>query len=199
MGGAQAMMLDYTADFDGKSPFPNTSWQYVMRGSPKKAQPDPMWEVIKWLEVCIETLREEDVPWWQLVAPLMDAGITGTWKLAKHFLAMWQWMVEVATTNFCPPAPTMLNNGQFLDEKPEEGDHMPWLLAYTCALQRMGEAAEGRTWCTIGMHFTPKVSPLVDAFIKEKEWSSLSSESLHVGASWQQRFCCRSRMDPSLM
>ena len=61
----------------------------------------------------------------------------------------------------------MLNIGQFLDEEPEEGDHMPWLLAYVHALQHVGEAAEGRTWHPMGMCFTPQVSLLVDAFIEE--------------------------------
>ena len=104
---------------------------------------------------CVETLREEYVPWWQLVVPVMDAGTTGTQELAKCFLAMWQWTVEVAATNFCLPAPTMLYIGQFLDEKPKEGDHTPWLLAYARALQHVGEAIEERMWHPIGMHLTP--------------------------------------------
>ena len=107
------MVLDYTADSDGESPFPETSWHPVMRGFPRKTQPGPMWEVTNWLEVHVEALREEDVPWLQLVVLLMDANAPGAWELAKHFLAMWQWMVELATTNFCLPALTMLNIGQF--------------------------------------------------------------------------------------
>ena len=182
-GGAQAMALDYANDSDGESPFPETSRCRVMRGSPKKVQPDPMWEVTKWLEVCIETLREEDVPWWLLVALLMDVGTPGTRELAKHFLATWQWTVEVATANFCPPTPTMLNIGQFLDEEPKEGDHMPWLLAYARALQHMGEAVEGRTWCPIGMHFIPQVSLLVDTFIKEM---GAELTELRIASCWGQ-------------
>ena len=166
-GGAQAMALDYAADSDGESPFPETSQCRVIKGSPKKVWLDRMWEATKWLEACVETLEEEDVPWWLLVPPLMDVGAPGARELAKCFLAMWQWMVEVATTNFCPPAPTMLNIGHFLDEELKEGDHMPWLLAYACALQHMGEAAEGRMWHPIGMRFTPQVFPLVDTFIKD--------------------------------
>ena len=93
MGGTQAMVLDYTADSHGESPFPKTSQHPVMRGSPRKTQPNPMWEVTKWMEVHVDALREEDVPLWQLVAPLMDAGAPGAWELIKCFLAMWQWMV----------------------------------------------------------------------------------------------------------
>ena len=59
-GGAQATALDYTADSDRESPFPKISWCHVMRGSPKKAQPDPMWEATKWLEEHVEK-PEEDV------------------------------------------------------------------------------------------------------------------------------------------
>ena len=124
-GGAQAMVLDYTADSDGESPFPETSQHHVMRGSPKKVWPDPMWEVTKWLEAHVETLKKEDVPWWLLVVPLMDVGAPDTRGLAKCFLATWQLTVEVATTNFCLPIPTMLNIGQFLDEELKEGDCMP--------------------------------------------------------------------------
>ena len=182
-GGTQAAALDYAADSNGKSPFPETSQHCVMRGSPKKAWPDSTWEATKWLEACVETLREGDFLWWQLVALLMDAGTAGTWKLAKHFLAAWQWMVEVATTNFCLPTPTMLNIGQFLDEEPEEGDHMPWLLAYACTLQCMGEATEGRMWHPMGMHFTLQVSLLVDAFIEEM---GVELTELRITSCWGQ-------------
>ena len=133
-------------------------------------------------EACIETLREEDVQWWPLV-PLMDEGTPGTRELTKCFLATWQWTVEVAATKFCPPAPTMLNIGQFLDEEMEEGDHMPWLLAYVCTLQCMGEATVGRTWCPMGMHLTPQVSPLVDAFIEE---TGAEFTELSIAACWGQ-------------
>ena len=175
--------LDYAADSNGVSPFPKTSQHPVMRGSPRKTQPDPMWEVTKWLEVHVDALREEDVLWWQLVAPLMDAGTPGTRELVKYFLAMWQWTVEVAATNFCLPTPTMLNIGQFLDEKLKEGDRTPWLLAYARTLQHVGEAAEGRTWCPMGICFTLQVSLLVDAFIKE---TGAELTELRIASCWNQ-------------
>ena len=137
----------------------------------------------KSLEACIETLGEEDVLWWLLVAPLMNAGASGTRELTKCFLAMWQWMVNVAATNFCLPAPTMLNIGHFLDEELEEGDHTPWLLAYAPALQHVGEATEGRTWCPMGMHITPQVSLLVDAFIEE---TGVALTELSIASCWGQ-------------
>ena len=77
----------------------------------------------------------------------------------------------------------MLNIGQFLDKKPKEGDHTPWLLAYTHALQHMGEAADGRMCCTSGMCFTPQISQLVDAFIKEMGAELIE---LNITSCWSQ-------------
>ena len=96
MGGAQAKALDYAADSDGESPFPETSWHSVMRVSPKKVKPNPMWEATKWLEVHIETMMEDD-PWWPLVAPLTDVGMPGASELAKHFhgSGWWRWPLPI--------------------------------------------------------------------------------------------------------
>ena len=77
----------------------------------------------------------------------------------------------------------MLNIGQFLDEEPKEGDHMPWLLAYACVLQCVREAMEGGTWCPMGMCFTPQVSLLVNAFIKE---TGAELTELGIASCWGQ-------------
>ena len=144
------MLLDYKEDSDGESPFHETSIRIMMRSSPVRTRLDPMWQTMKWLEACRESLGEEDITWWPLVVPLTDGGTTTTKELAKHLIAMWRWTTKVFTMPLCPPAPTMLNIGQFLDGCPKEGDHTPWLLAYACALQHMGEATERRTWCPSG-------------------------------------------------
>ena len=80
---------------------------------------------------------------------------------------MWRWVKKVSNTPTCPPAPTVLNIGQLLNECPKEGDHTPWLLAYACTLQCVGEATDGRMWWPSGMDFTPQISLLVDVFIQE--------------------------------
>ena len=80
---------------------------------------------------------------------------------------MWRWVKKVSNTPICPPAPTVLNRGQFLNECPKEGDRMPWLLAYACMLKNMGEAADGRMWWPSGVCFIPQISLLVDVFIQE--------------------------------
>ena len=177
------MVLDHAADSDGESLFPKTSQCHVMKGSPKKVQPDPMWEGIKWFEEHVETLRDDDVQWWPLVVPLTDEGVPGTRELTKCFLAAWQWVTEVATTKFCLPATAVLNIGQFLDEELMGGDPMPWLLAYAHALQHMGEATGGRMWHPMGMCFTLQVCPLVDAFIEE---TGVELTELRITSCWGQ-------------
>ena len=87
-------------------------------------------------------------------------------ELPNCLVAMWKWMAKVSTMPLCPPAPTVLNIGQFLDVSPKEGDCTPWLLAYAHMLQPMGEATDGRTWHPSGEHFTLQISPLVDTFIE---------------------------------
>ena len=62
--------------------------------------------------------------------------------LAKHLLAIWQWSIKVQGQDVCPPAPTVLNIGQFMawDEVLEKVDDSLWFEAYSCALQRVREA-----------------------------------------------------------
>ena len=83
----------------------------------------------------------------------------------------------------CPPAPTMLNIGQFLKGCPREWDHTPWLLAYACALQSVGVATEGRMWHSSGVCFTPQISPLVNAFIGE---TGAELIELDIATCWGQ-------------
>ena len=85
---------------------------------------------------------DEDTPWWQLVAPMMDGGVEQTKGLAKH-LAAWQWRFVVNAVDFCPPNPSMLDIGQLLDEGTDIKDSMAWMLAHAHALQCVGEATVG--------------------------------------------------------
>ena len=87
--------------------------------------------------------------------------------MAKYILVAWQWMFVVKATDFCPPSPTMLNIGQFVNEAADLQDHMAWMLAYTCALQHVREAAKGQRWCPRGMYFSMQVSHLLDVFVTE--------------------------------
>ena len=104
--------------------------------------------------------------WWPLVHPLMDGSDAGMLALSQQLMAAWRWAVTVSTPPICPPAPMVMNIGQFLDEDITGYRwSVQWLEAYTHALQHVGEAVEGRRWRPKGEGFTPKVLPLVKAFI----------------------------------
>ena len=142
-----------------------------------------MWQTMMWLEACRESLGEEDITWWLLVMPLTDGGTPATKELTKHLISAWRWTAKVSTKPMCPPAPTMLNIGQFLEGCPKEGDCTPWLLAYALALWHMGEVTEGRTWCPSGVHFTPQISLLLNTFIGE---TGAELIELNITACWGQ-------------
>ena len=56
MGGVQAALLDYKENSDEESPFHETSICIMMRSSPVRTHLDPMWQTMKWLEACGESL-----------------------------------------------------------------------------------------------------------------------------------------------
>ena len=130
------------------------AWQFVAHMDIGKERPgtlaeiDTSWRAKWWLEVATQGIRDEEVPWHDLLAPLMS-GAEGTTKaLAKCLVAAWRGNIKVQGEGVCPPAPTVLNNGQFLtDQEMEGGFGEPhWFVAYSRALQRVGEAAHRRKW-----------------------------------------------------
>ena len=183
MGGVQVTLLDYKEDSNRESPFHETSRHIMMRSSPVRTHLDPMWQMTTWLEPCRESLGEEDITWWLLVMPLTDGGTAAAKELSKCLVSVWRWMAKVSTTPLCPPTPTMLNIGQFLEGHPKEGNHTPWLLAYAHALQHAGEVTEWRTWCPSGVHFTLQISLLVDTFIEE---TGVELIELDITSCWGQ-------------
>ena len=108
---------------------------------------DPHSRATCWLQVAVQGIAEE-VPWYELVTPL-TSGIEGVaLSLAKHLLTALQWNIKVCREDDCPPAPTVLNIGQFItDEVMAGGVGEPqWFMAYSHALQWVGEVAHGRKW-----------------------------------------------------
>ena len=103
-----------------------------------KPNMDPMWQTAKWVQVCEEGLDKEEISLWPLVSPLTDGSNTASKELTRWLVATWRWAKKVSKTPICPPAPTILNIGQFLDVGPKEVDHMYWLLAYAHRLQCVG-------------------------------------------------------------
>ena len=88
-------------------------------------------------------------------------------SLVKHLLVAWQWNIKVHGEDNCPPALTILNIGQFMTDKEMAGGvgQPHWIVAYSCALQWVGEAACGQKWEWPGREaLEVKVFPLMHAF-----------------------------------
>ena len=100
------------------------------------------------LQVVVQGIAKEEVPWYKLVTPLTSWAEGAALSLAKCLLAAWQWNIKVHGEDDCPPAPTVLNIGQFMtDEETAGGMGEPhWFMAYSHALQWVGEVAYRQKW-----------------------------------------------------
>ena len=109
---------------------------------------DPHWRAMHWLQVAVQGIAEEEVPWYELVTPLTSGAAGMALSLAKHLLAAWRWNIKVHGEDDCPPALTILNIGQFItDEEMAGGVGEPhWFMAYSHALQQVDEVACRRKW-----------------------------------------------------
>ena len=101
----------------------------------------------------------------KLVADGSDAA---TKDLAKRLMAAWKWARAVSESPICPPAPTVLNIGQFLDEDStgHGWSQQEWLLAYAHVLKYVGEATDRRMWKPNRKCFMPQICMLLDAFLE---------------------------------
>ena len=128
---------------------------------------DPHWRATCWLQVAVQGIVEEEVPWYELVIPLTSGAEGMALSLAKCLLAVWRWNIKVCREDDFPPAPTVLNIGQFItDEETAGGMGEPhWFMAYSHTLQQVGEVAHGRKWEWPRREaLEVKASPLVRAF-----------------------------------
>ena len=56
---------------------------------------DASWRAKQWLEVAAQGMGDEEIPWHDLLTPLMS-GAEGTTKaLAKCLVAAWRWNIKV--------------------------------------------------------------------------------------------------------
>ena len=103
---------------------------------------DPTWQTTHWLQLVVQGISDDEVPWYEYVALLMMGAEGMALLLAKHLLAIWWWSVRVQRQDTCPPTPTVLNIGQFMmqDEVQGDMDNSLWFEVYSCALQRISEA-----------------------------------------------------------
>ena len=131
---------------------------------------DPHWRATRWLQMMVQGIAKEEVPWYELVL-LLTSGVEGTaLSLAKCLLVAWRWSIKVRGESVCPPAPTVLKIGQFMTEgEVAEGVLEPhWFMAYSHMLQWVGKAACGWKWVwPVREALEVKVFPLVHAFWEE--------------------------------
>ena len=94
---------------------------------------DPLWKTTKWLQHCEEQYTDEDLAWWLLLHPLTYSRDEATLVLAQCLMAVWRWTAAISVSITCLPAPTILNIGQFLCEKPSSDgwNEQQWLEAYS--------------------------------------------------------------------
>ena len=95
----------------------------VMHTSPNKSmKPDPR-NIRLWFADMEWQLQEEaDYPWWPQILPLTSgvgtAAEESARQLARQLIASWIWTKQFQGPGLCPPAPSLLNIVQFLDEVP---------------------------------------------------------------------------------
>ena len=129
---------------------------------------DAHWRATCWLQVVVQGISEEEVPWYELVIPLMLGVECMALSLAKCLLMVWS--IRVCGEDACPPAPTILNISQFMtEEEVAEGmGETHWFMAYSCTLQWVGKAACGWKWeWPMREALEVKISPLVLTFWQE--------------------------------
>ena len=66
-------------------------------------------------------VKDEEVPWYELVIPLTSGAEGMALSLAKYHVAAWQWNIKVHGEDGCPPAPSVLNIGQFIMDEEAAG------------------------------------------------------------------------------
>ena len=109
---------------------------------------NPTWRTTCWLQLVVQGISDDEVPWYELVIPLM-VGTEGTaLSLAKHLVAVWRWSIKVLGQDICLPTPTALNIGQFMtkEEMSEGVDEPLWFVAYSHILQQVGLVAHRWKW-----------------------------------------------------
>ena len=107
---------------------------------------DPTWWTTRWLQLVVQGIFDDEVPWYEYFAPLTTGAEGAALSLAKCLLAIWWWSVRVQRQDICPPTLTVLIIGQFMtgDEVQGDVDNLLWFEAYFCALQRVREAMHGQ-------------------------------------------------------
>ena len=131
--GATATSLDYYGEDEEDGSFQQFHVWQVQLGSPRKEgeaplhwvvhnspsagdKIDPLWQTTRWLRSFREQCKKDEPIWWSLIHPLTDGRDMAALDLAQWLMATWRWEITISTPPICPPAPTVMNIGQFLDK-----------------------------------------------------------------------------------
>ena len=93
-----------------------SSWQVMPGPATELKLADVTWGTARWLKDCESECGDEELVQWPLVHPLTAGSDKATCGLAGHLMAAWKWTLAANKGPTCPPMPTLLNIGQFLDE-----------------------------------------------------------------------------------
>ena len=50
---------------------------------------DPTWRATHWLQLAVQSIVDNEVPWYELVIPQTSETEGAVWSLAKHLLVTW--------------------------------------------------------------------------------------------------------------
>ena len=162
--GATAASLDYYSEDEEDGSFHQFHAHRGQLGSPRKEREaprirwctiplfasnkiDPLWQTTWWLR-SFEQCEEDEPIWWPLVHPLTDESDTAMLALAWQLMAVWRWAITISTPPVYPPAPTVMNIGQFLYEDTLGADGVynnGWrlTLVHSSALRKLQKAGAG--------------------------------------------------------
>ena len=56
---------------------------------------NPHWRATQWLQVAVQGITDEEVPWYELVTPLTSGAEGAAISLAKCLVTAWQWNIKV--------------------------------------------------------------------------------------------------------
>ena len=124
---------------------------------------NPQTQALKWMKEHQRSYTDAQLDFWLLLRPLTDGGEESSQHLACRLLSV---ALGISLgPPICPPAPSALNIGHWLQEGHKEDDRQCWIEACACFLPCVAEPSVGRCWVMEGKDMVPKVSSLVETFM----------------------------------